>query len=149
MVNGAVVDLLTCRIEVIYSDLSKTVITISFDAADTSEATTSLSQAQHDPPSFSPAQLSQFSTTIGAQIFAAAHSKLSDKGAREQSGESLVNFCLGRATDPLGPRGWSYGAIVLGIENGGKGKASVLNEVDEPRAGDGEFRFFRFFPDPC
>ncbi|ORY77260.1 hypothetical protein BCR35DRAFT_305565 [Leucosporidium creatinivorum] len=124
------------EIEVIYADLSKTIITISFDAADTSEATTSLSQTHHAPPSFSPAQLSQLSTTVGAQIFAAAHSKLSDKGAREQNGESLVNFCFGRATEPLGPRGWSYGANVLDIESGSKGKASVLNEVDEPRAGD-------------
>ena len=90
------------------------------------------------PPSFAPAQLAQFSSTIGAQIFAAAHTKLNDKSAREQSGESLIGFCLSRATDPLPPRGWSFGASILELEGSNKGKANVLNEVDEPRAGDGE-----------
>lgn len=89
-------------------------------------------------PSFAPAQLAQFSSTLGAQMFAAAHTKLNDKNAREQGGEALVTFALSRATDPMPPRGWSFGASVLELEGSSKGRATVLNEVDEPRAGDGE-----------
>lgn len=95
--------------------------------------------------SFAPEQLAHFSSTLGAQVFAAAHSKLNDKSAREQSGENLVLFGLSRATDPAAPRGASYGASVLAVEGTAKGKPSVLNEVDEPRAGDGALVFLSRF----
>lgn len=86
--------------------------------------------------------LVSLSNTLGAQVFAAAHTKLSNKGAREQSGETLVEFCLTRATNARAPvAAYEYGAVVLHVEGNSKSKGvAVVQEVDEPRAGDGENR---------
>ncbi|KAI5478626.1 SH3 domain protein [Pseudohyphozyma bogoriensis] len=123
------------EIEIIYNDLSKTILSISFTDDDASEASTSINQAHFPPPPFpSATQLSSYSSTIGAQIFAAAHSKLTDKSAR-LSTEAFVDFCFSRATDPLPPIGYSYGVPTLTASVDGSKKASS-NETDEPRAGD-------------
>lgn len=131
-----------CRIEVIYSDLSKTIISVSFAGDDLAEATTSISQAHFAPP---PVKnnldaLLQWSASLGAQVFAAAHAKLSDKGARGLADRDLVDFCFGRATDPLPPVGATFGVKVYEatVEQGKK--APMVGEDDEPRAGDGALR---------
>ncbi|GJN92758.1 hypothetical protein Rhopal_005796-T1 [Rhodotorula paludigena] len=126
------------EIEVIYSDLSKTIISVSFAGDDLAEATTSISQAHFAPP---PVKnnldaLLQWSASLGAQVFAAAHAKLSDKGARGLADRDLVDFCFGRATDPLPPVGATFGVKVYEatVEQGKK--APMVGEDDEPRAGD-------------
>ncbi|GAA5889162.1 hypothetical protein JCM8208_007788 [Rhodotorula glutinis] len=80
--------------------------------------------------------LLQWSASLGAQVFAAAHVKQSDKSARGLSDRDLVEFCLGRATDPMPPSGGRYGAVVYDatVEQGKK--AATVSEEDEPRAGD-------------
>ncbi|KAK4051017.1 assembly of actin patch protein [Microbotryomycetes sp. JL201] len=93
------------------------------------------------PPSsnLDPAQLVQFSTTLGAQVFAAAHTRLNDKGAKEsRGGQGLLEFCLARATNPRMPNEFVYGETVLHVEGGkgNSGKSGGSTEIDEPRAGD-------------
>ena len=80
--------------------------------------------------------LLQWSASLGAQVFAAAHVKQSDKSARGLSDRDLVEFCLGRATDPMPPSAGRYGAVVFDatVEQGKK--AATVSEEDEPRAGD-------------
>ncbi|GAA5838646.1 hypothetical protein JCM9279_003817 [Rhodotorula babjevae] len=80
--------------------------------------------------------LLQWSASLGAQVFAAAHVKQSDKAARGLSDRDLIEFCLGRATDPMPPSGGRYGAVVYDamVEQGKK--AATVSENDEPRAGD-------------
>ncbi|GAA5940996.1 hypothetical protein JCM3775_001117 [Rhodotorula graminis] len=80
--------------------------------------------------------LLQWSASLGAQVFAAAHVKQSDKSARGLSDRDLIEFCLGRATDPMPPSGGRYGAVVFDatVEQGKK--AATVSQEDEPRAGD-------------
>ncbi|KAK4050334.1 assembly of actin patch protein [Microbotryomycetes sp. JL221] len=114
----------------------------SFEGADVQRSNSVQSTSASKPlpavsegSSYPPQQLVQFSTTLGAQVFAAAHTKLSDKSSREsRGGEGLLEFCLSRATNPKLPSSFVYGATVLQIE-GGKG-GGVVSENDEPRAGD-------------
>ncbi|KAM0746882.1 hypothetical protein T439DRAFT_350457 [Meredithblackwellia eburnea MCA 4105] len=72
--------------------------------------------------------LKQLSQTLGAQIFAAAHSKSSDKS--RTTTDQFISFCFSRATDPAPPSNYSYG---IPIQTVGKGP---FTELDEPRAGD-------------
>ncbi|BGP26125.1 assembly of actin patch protein [Rhodotorula toruloides] len=102
---------------------------------------TSSSQAQH--PTFAKPNLDallQWSASLGAQVFAAAHTKMSDKQARGLSDVDLVNFCFSRATEPLPPTGGKYGVKIYEatVEQGKK--APVVSEHDEPRAGDAKFK---------
>ncbi|GAA5957430.1 hypothetical protein JCM21900_003303 [Sporobolomyces salmonicolor] len=124
------------EIEVIYPDLSKTLISIAFDAEDTTETTTALSQA-HFPPPVKPSLevLLRWSASLGAQIFAGAHAKAGDKSARGLTDEQLVDFCFGRASEPLRRIGSTYGAKVYEVTVEGK-KGAAAAEDDEPRAGD-------------
>lgn len=122
----------------IYSDYSKTVVTVSFIGDDLAESATAISQA-HFPPSMKPNldALLQWSASLGAQVFAAAHTKMGDKSARGQSDADLIRFCYGRATDPLMPIGGTFGVKVYeAVVEQGK-KAPMVGEDDEPRAGDG------------
>lgn len=124
-----------------YDDLSKTTVTISFTDDDLAETTTSISQTHFPPPPLpTSAQLQTFSTSLGAQFFAAAHSKLSDKAASRTTADALVAACFARATDPLPPIANSYGipiyALRIPIEGGSKARPVVGRDLDEPRAGD-------------
>jgi hypothetical protein len=83
--------------------------------------------------------LLQWSASLGAQVFAAAHTKMSDKGARGLADADLVNFCFSRATDPLPPVGAKYGVKVYDATVRQGKKAPMVDEDDEPRAGDGAF----------
>lgn len=95
-------------------------------------------------------------------MFAAAHLKANDKSAaRGGAGltdKAFVEFCFGRATEPVPPIGSTFGAKVYEASispEGKKGPAFAMD--DEPRGGDGEssavdppkfFPFFlRFFPE--
>lgn len=89
---------------------------------------------------YSPQELAQFSSTLGAQIFAAAHSKLADKNSRERDGDALVDFCFSRATNPLPRQNYGFGAPVLDVEGNAKAKTPTIRvQQDEPRAGDSKF----------
>ncbi|BGP33715.1 assembly of actin patch protein [Rhodotorula toruloides] len=98
---------------------------------------TSSSQAQY-PTSSTPNldALLQWSASLGAQVFAAAHTKMSDKQARGLSDADLIHFCFSRATDPLPPIGGQYGVRIYEatVEQGKK--VPLVREDDEPRAGD-------------
>ncbi|BGP01691.1 assembly of actin patch protein [Rhodotorula toruloides] len=100
-------------------------------------ASTSSSQAQY-PQASKPNldALLQWSASLGAQVFAAAHTKMSDKQARGLSDADLINFCFSRATDPLPPAGGRYGVKIYEatVEQGKK--VPLVREEDEPRAGD-------------
>ncbi|KAK4702137.1 myosin tail region-interacting protein MTI1, partial [Phenoliferia sp. Uapishka_3] len=124
------------EIEVIFDDFSKTLISVAFTDEDLAESTTAITQAHAAPPPFpSPQALSSFSSTLGAQIFAAAHSKSADKS--RTTTESFISFCLSRATDPLPPIGYTFGLTVFTHRvAASKGAAAQEFEVDEPRAGD-------------
>lgn len=123
----------------IYPDYSKTLITVSYAENDTAEESTSISQA-HAPPAMKPNldALLQWSASLGAQIFAAAHTKMSDKSARGLSDADLIRFCYGRATDPLMPIGGTFGVKVYEATCEQGKKAPMVGEEDEPRAGDSE-----------
>ncbi|KAM0790066.1 hypothetical protein ACM66B_005394 [Microbotryomycetes sp. NB124-2] len=96
------------------------------------ETTTSSSTSNYDV-----SQLVQYSTTLGAQVFAAAHTKLSARERLGGGGEGLLEVCLSRAAGARMPSEHVYGEVVLHIEGGNKSnKNGVLREVDEPRAGD-------------
>ncbi|GAA5888469.1 hypothetical protein JCM5296_000640 [Sporobolomyces johnsonii] len=124
------------EIEVIYPDFSKTLISIAFDVEDTTETTTALSQAHFPPPAKPSLEvLLRWSASLGAQIFGAAYAKAGDKSARGLTDEQLVDFCFGRASEPLGPIGSTYGAKVFEVTVEGK-KGAAVAEDDEPRAGD-------------
>lgn len=89
---------------------------------------------------YSPDQLASFSSTLGAQIFAAAHTKLSSRD-KETDSDSFVDYCFSRATNPAQRNGHGFGAPVLDLEMEEKSKnktPTVRVQIDEPRAGDGE-----------
>lgn len=124
-----------CRIELIYDDLSRTVIELSFADDDPSAVST---QQSHTPPPELPGAdaLASFSATVGAQVFATAHSKLGDKSF--SSGADFVRFCFSRATEPLPPLGSVYGLRVMTIryDSGGKSKSKQSESIDGLRGGD-------------
>ncbi|GAA5934587.1 uncharacterized protein JCM15063_004622 [Sporobolomyces koalae] len=124
------------ELEVIHEDYSRTVISVSYDPNDTTEATTSISQ-NHFAPREKPSLdvLLQYSATLGAQIFAAAHLKASDKSVRGITDEQFVNFCFGRATEPVPRIGSTFGAKVYEASSENK-KGPAYAMDDEPRAGD-------------
>lgn len=100
---------------------------------------TAISQV-HFPPAMKPNldALLQWSASLGAQMFAAAHTKMSDKSARGLSDYDLLRFCFGRATDPLLPVGTTFGVKVYEATVEPGQKHPMVGEDDEPRAGDGE-----------
>lgn len=132
--------LLSIRLEVIYPDYSRTIISISFDPEDTTETTTSISQNHFAPPGKPSLDvLLHYSASLGAQIFAAAHLKANDKSARGLTDKQFVDFCFSRATEPIPPIGSTFGAKVYEASissEGKKGPAFAMD--DEPRVGDGE-----------
>lgn len=116
-------------------------MTVSFTDDDLAESTTSLAQAHFPPPPLpTSSQLLTFSNSLGAQLFAAAHAKLSDKSASRTTDESLLAACFARATDPLPPISNSYGipiyALRIPVEGGSKARPIVGRDLDAPRAGD-------------
>ncbi|GAA5822472.1 hypothetical protein JCM11251_006350 [Rhodosporidiobolus azoricus] len=125
------------EVEVVHHDYSKTLITASFTADDTAEATTSIQQSHFPPPSKANLDsLLQWSASLGAQVFAAAHTLKSSSSTRGMSDVQLVQQCFAKATEPLPPMGGSYGVKVFEavVEQGKKG--ALIAEDDEPRAGD-------------
>ena len=74
----------------------------------------------------SPAQLLEFSTTLGGQVFAAAFSQLSSKARTTQ--DAFLALCFSRAASAQPPSGHNYGVVVL--------SSSTKLQIDEPRAGD-------------
>lgn len=129
------------RLQVLYQDYSSTIISIAFDPSDSTETSTSLSQ-NHFPPPGKPTLdvLSRYSSSIGAQIFAAAHLKSNDRSARGMTDAQFVDFCFSRATDPVPRIGPVCGAVVYEASSEGK-KGAAYSLEDEPRAGDGKFEF--------
>ncbi|GAA6062817.1 hypothetical protein JCM10212_001549 [Sporobolomyces blumeae] len=124
------------EVEVIYADLSKTVVSVSYEADDTAETSTALSQNHFAPPAKpSLDYLLQWSASLGAQVFAAAHAKASDKSARGLTDEQFVDACFQRATEPVPRIGTTYGAKVYEASVEGK-KSATYAEDDEPRTGD-------------
>lgn len=126
------------RIEVIYDDLSKTIIKISFTDDDISESTTSVAQTHFPPPPFpSDSELQRFSSTFGGNIYGAASGALHQKG-RPASDSAFIAQCLSQAGDVLPPIGYSYGIRIFrfAIDGGSKNSKPILRELDEPRAGD-------------
>lgn len=89
------------------------------------------------PPSLAPSQtdLIHFSSTIGTQIFATAHSQ---KNSKQTSTEAFLDMCFSRATDPRPPSGFSYGIAILSVSIASEVKSSkpIVTQLDEPRAGD-------------
>lgn len=127
------------RIEVIYDDFSTTLISISFAPSSVPH----IAQTHTPPPPFpSVPTLIEFSSTIGVQLFAAAHSKLVDKSRTSLTPESLLSACFDRATNPLRPIGGSYGILIYSLKvptdsTPSKSKSPLsLFEIDPPRAGD-------------
>lgn len=119
-----------CRIDVVFDDLSRTIVSVSFGEEDPSDA--DVSQESFAPPPYpSLDALIRLSTTLGAQIFAAAHSKLSEK-ARDVNAYQLIDLCFSRAPNALPPIAHSTFGIVVFATRGGSQKY----EQDEPRAGD-------------
>ncbi|GAA6015484.1 hypothetical protein JCM11491_004367 [Sporobolomyces phaffii] len=124
------------ELEVIYQDYSRTIIAMTFDPEDTTEASTSITQNHFAPPGKPSLDvLLQYSASLGAQIFAAAHLKASDKAARGLTDKQFVEFCFSRATEPVPPIGSTFGAKVYEASSEGK-KGPAFQLDDEPRAGD-------------
>ncbi|GAA6004071.1 hypothetical protein JCM10207_002411 [Rhodosporidiobolus poonsookiae] len=95
------------------------------------------SSASRPPERASLDALLQWSATLGAQVFAAAH-VLKSSSARGLTDEQFVDKCLEKATEPWVPaKGeYAYGVRVYEavVEQGKKG--ALVQEDDEPRAGD-------------
>ncbi|SCV73815.1 BQ2448_6245 [Microbotryum intermedium] len=95
------------------------------------------SSTQHSWPAVPHSNLEEFSITLGAQVFAAAHLKLSEKGAKFSNDEELIRFCIHRVKDVQWPADGSYGVTVWGVAVSGKGPHDPRTpDLDEPRAGD-------------
>ncbi|SCZ88085.1 BZ3500_MvSof-1268-A1-R1_Chr10-2g02832 [Microbotryum saponariae] len=95
------------------------------------------SSAQLSWPAVPRSDLEEFSITLGAQVFAAAHLKLSEKGVKFSNDDELIRFCLHRVKDMQWPGNGSYGVTVWGIAILGKGLNDPrIANLDEPRAGD-------------
>ncbi|GAA5879148.1 hypothetical protein JCM16303_001316 [Sporobolomyces ruberrimus] len=124
------------ELEVVYQDYSRTIISTAFDPEGTTEATTSISQNHFAPPPKPSLDiLNQYSASLGAQMFAAAHLKANDKSARGMTDKQFVDFCFSRVTDPLRPIGTTFGAKVYEASSEGK-KGPAFAMDCEPRAGD-------------
>lgn len=123
------------RIEIIYDDFSKSLISVAFNDSDPSNA--SIDQSHSLPPSFpSNSTLLNYSSKLGSQIFASAHRK----NVKYSSSSDFLSECFSRAEEILKPIGFTYGVNVFNVTHSETGTKNVgkptISQVDEPRSGD-------------
>lgn len=121
-------------VQLVFEDYSSTLVYVEFQDDDGEEAATNVTQ-RHAPPPARPsaAQLTSWSTQIGAGLALQASAAVSAKSAAAGSSKDFVANLVKANPQTLGPVGSSFGAIILAQA----GSTTVDRGADEEvRPGD-------------